>query len=146
MNLIWLRFVICKWLIWLIYYNWRLKFKSTWAFINVYHLSQRMTKSTIRLVRPPKTQISLRIRAAWSESSLIACAFYSIQAVQRGIKENPCHSGLMYRLIRILAGLTGLNVGFVERWLILLQQRQARQSKGTVCLWLVVSAFSIFAM
>ena len=29
------------------------------------HLSQRMTKPTIRLMRPAKTQISLRIRAVW---------------------------------------------------------------------------------
>ena len=61
-----------------------------WAQISVcwpcgsYHLSQR-TKPTIRLVRPAKTQISLRIRAVWSESSLIACAFHCLQAIQRGI-------------------------------------------------------------
>ena len=34
-------------------------------------MSQRTRKSTIRLVRPAKTQISLRIRAVWSESSLL---------------------------------------------------------------------------
>ena len=33
---------------------------------------------TIRLERPAKTQIRLRIRAVWSESSLIACAFYRL--------------------------------------------------------------------
>ena len=37
---------------------------------------------------PAKIQISLRIRAVWSESSLIACAFYSLQAIQNGINEN----------------------------------------------------------
>ena len=31
-----------------------------------YHLSQRTTKPTIRLVRPARTQISLRIREVWS--------------------------------------------------------------------------------
>ena len=34
-----------------------------------------MIKPTIRIVRPAKTQISL----------LIACAFYSLKAIQRGI-------------------------------------------------------------
>ena len=29
-----------------------------------------------------------RIRAVWPESSLIVCAIYSIQAIQRGINEN----------------------------------------------------------
>ena len=44
-------------------------------------MSQHTTKPAIRLVRPAKTQISLRIRAVWSESSLIACAFYSTRAI-----------------------------------------------------------------
>ena len=35
------------------------------------------------LVRPAKTQIRLRIRAVWSESSLIACAFYSFRAIKK---------------------------------------------------------------
>ena len=48
-------------------------------------LNQRTIKPTIRLVRSAKTQISLRIRAVWSDSSLIACAFYSLRAIQRGI-------------------------------------------------------------
>ena len=39
--------------------------------------NQRTTKPTIRLVRPAKTQISLRKCAGWSESSLIACASFS---------------------------------------------------------------------
>ena len=35
-----------------------------------------------------KTYISLRIHAVWSESSLIAFAFYSFWAIQRGINKN----------------------------------------------------------
>ena len=35
-----------------------------------------------RLVRSAKTQNSLRIRAVWSRSSLIGCAFYSLWAIQ----------------------------------------------------------------
>ena len=50
-------------------------------------------KPTTGHVRPAKTQISLRISAGWSESALIAYAFYSLRAFLRGINENPCHSG-----------------------------------------------------
>ena len=78
-----------------------------------------MAKPTIRLERPAKTQISLRIRAVWSESSLIEDAFYNLQVIQRGIKENPCRTGWMYGLIWVFACYTGLIVGFVMRWLIL---------------------------
>ena len=50
-------------------------------------LSQRTTKPTIRLVETAKTQISLCTLMVWSESLLIACAFYSLQDIQRGINE-----------------------------------------------------------
>ena len=76
------------------------------------------TKLSIRLVRPAKIQISLRFRAVWSESSLIACSFYSLRAIQRGINENPCHTGWKYRLIWVFAGHTDLIVGFAVRLLI----------------------------
>ena len=56
-------------------------------------------KTYNRLVRPAKTRIRLRIRAVWSESSLIACAFYNLRAIQNGMNENPCHTVWMYRLI-----------------------------------------------
>ena len=52
------------------------------------YTSQYTTKPTVRLVR---------ICAVWSESSLITCAFYSLQAIQRGINENSCHTWWMYR-------------------------------------------------
>ena len=41
----------------------------------------------------------LRSACAFTESSLIACAFYNLLAVQRGIKWSPCDTGRMYRLI-----------------------------------------------
>ena len=72
-------------------------------------MSQHTTKPTIRLVRPAKTQISVCICTVWSESLQSACAFYSRQAIKRGINKNPCISkntcrtGWMYRLIRIFA-------------------------------------------
>ena len=84
------------------------------------YLSQHTTKPTKRFMRPAKTQISLRIRAVWSESLQIACAFYSVQAIQRRINENPCHTEWMYRLIWVFAGYTDLIVGFAVRWLIYL--------------------------
>ena len=70
-----------------------------------------MTKSTTRLVQPAK--INTPLHAVWP-SLKIACAFYSLQAIQRGMNENPCHTGLIWAF----AGHTGLIVGFVVHWLI----------------------------
>ena len=58
--------------------------------------------------RLPATQISLRISAVWTEFSLIAFGFYSIQAIQSGINVNPWHTRRMYRLLWVFAGHTGL--------------------------------------
>ena len=60
----------------------------------------------IRLLLPAKTQISMRIREVWSETSLVACAFYSLQDIQRGLNKNPFYTGWMYRLIGVFAGDT----------------------------------------
>ena len=59
-----------------------------------------------------------RLRSVWSESSLIAYAFYNPRAIQRGIINENCHTGCMYRLIWVFAGQTGFIVGFVIRRLI----------------------------
>ena len=67
-------------------------------------MCQRTTKPIISLMRPANTLIRLRIRAVWSESSLIACAFYSLG----DINENPCCTTWMYRLIWVFASYTGL--------------------------------------
>ena len=80
-------------------------------------MSPCTTIPTIRLVRPAKTQISLCIHALLSEYLLIACAFYSLQAIQSRMKKNPCHTGWLYSLIWVFAGHTGLIVGFVLRGL-----------------------------
>ena len=72
-----------------------------------------MTKPTMRLVQPARTQISLPIHAVWSESSLMACAFYSLRAIQRGMNKNPCHTGCIFWLIWVFCGHTDLIVGFV---------------------------------
>ena len=50
-----------------------------WTVCEFFYMSQSTTKYTIWLVRPAK--ISLCILAVWSESSLIALAFYSIRAI-----------------------------------------------------------------
>ena len=77
-----------------------------------------------------KIQISLRIRTFWSESSLIACAFYSLRAIQREVNENHC----------ILGGYTGWSesllvayviVGFVVRCLIWGTSWLTKQAKQT---------------
>ena len=76
-------------------------FKNSFDFAvdQIKKFSLCMTKPSVRSMQPAKTQISLHIRAVRSESLLIPCVFYRLQAIQRGINENPCHSGLMYRLI-----------------------------------------------
>ena len=67
-------------------------------------------------MRPAKTQISLSIRAVWSESLLIDCAFYGFRVIQRGIYENLCHTGRMDGLIWDFAGHMCLIVGLIGRW------------------------------
>ena len=81
------------------------------------NMRQCTTKPAIRRVRR-ENKISLRIRAVWSESSLISCAFYSLRVILWGLKEKPCYTGWMYSLIWVFPGHTGLSVGFVARWLI----------------------------
>ena len=68
-------------------------------------------------MQPAKTHLAFA-SALSDQSLLIACAFYNLQAIQRGINENPCHTEWMYRLISVFAGHTGLIVGFVVCWLI----------------------------
>ena len=80
------------------------------------YVSQRTKNPTIRLVRPAKTQTSLRIHAVWSESSLIAWAFYSLRAIQRGKNKNPGHKRMTYKLICVFVGHADLIVDFVVRW------------------------------
>ena len=72
-------------------------------------------------------------QAVWLESSLIACAFYSLRATQRGMYQNPCHTGGMHRLIWILTGHTGLIVSFVVHWLIyILANRGVSKTSSTI--------------
>ena len=53
------------------------------ANIPVHFFNQCMRFPTMWYVRPAKAQISLRIRAVWSEPLLVALIFYECQAVDR---------------------------------------------------------------
>ena len=70
-------------------------------------------RSYCMFLRPVKTQISLRIRAVWSDSSQITRAFHSLQAIQRGISKNSCHAGVNVQANLSLAGSTGFIVGLL---------------------------------
>ena len=73
-----------------------MQYKHDTVILEAYKIDPAHDKT--RLVRPAKTLISLRIRAGWSESSLVVCVFYNLRANQKGINENPCHTVWMYRL------------------------------------------------
>ena len=56
---------------------------------SIVHLSHDMGFPTICYVRPAKPQISLRIRAVWSEPLLVVWIFYDCQA-HRGLTQSKC--------------------------------------------------------
>ena len=109
------------------------------AYTNEYN--QRTTKPTIILVWPTKTLIRLRGCACWSDSSLIACAFYSLQAIRRWINENPCRARWMYRLVWVFSGYTELIVDFVVRWLHILDTRHLTIIAFRQFIWLHYNLF-----
>ena len=79
----------------------------------------KMQKIKVATMRPIIwVSISAQISLCWSESLLIAYAFYGLHAIQRGMNKNPCHIGWMYRLIWVFADHIGLIVVFVICWLI----------------------------
>ena len=77
------------------------------------HTSLYVRKRTFWYVRPTKTQISLRIRAVWSESSLSAWRNFASLAIQKAPSEDSDQTARMRRLIRIFAGRTCLKVRFL---------------------------------
>ena len=86
----WMSRLICSWL------HWSHIWASTrWTYNNL--CSQWRLRSTCVSVKA-------------DQSLLIAYAFYSLQAIQRGINENPSHTGWLYKLIWVFAGHTGLLV------------------------------------
>ena len=77
-------------------------FRHMYLMVRYTSVSQRTIKPTIRLVRPAKTQIRLRIRAVWSESSLIASLLKPLGYPKRDKREplpySGCGGGGMFRL------------------------------------------------
>ena len=68
------------------------------------HMSGNVRKVHSKLsVCPTKTQISLRIRAVWSESSLSAWRNFAFFAIQNALSEDSDQTARMRRLIWIFA-------------------------------------------
>ena len=63
-------------------------------------------KCTYWHARPTKTQVSLRLRAGWSESSLSACRNFASLAIQNAPSEDSDQTARMRRLIWIFVGCT----------------------------------------
>ena len=70
------------------------------------YLSRLVTKPTKRHMHPAKTQISLSIRAVWSESSLSAWRKRGSLATQWAHSEDSDQTGRMPRLIWVFTGRT----------------------------------------
>ena len=88
-----------------------------WHYSGHWQMSRQTTKPTKLHVRPAKTQISLGIRPAWSESSLSAWRKLGSLAIHWVHSEDSDQTGRMPRLIWVFAGRTCHFVGFVMRWL-----------------------------
>ena len=67
-------------------------------------MRRKVRKRTFWNVRPTKTQISLRIRAVWSESSLSARRNFASLAIRNAPSEDSDQTVRMHRLILIFTG------------------------------------------
>ena len=77
-----------------------------------YEMSLDVRKRTVWCMRQTKAQISLRIRAVWSESSLSAWRNFESLAIQIALKEDSDQTARMRRLIWIFGGRTRPKVRF----------------------------------
>ena len=75
-------------------------------------------------MRPAKTQIDLHICPIWSEFSLSTWRSYRSLAILRAHSKDSDQTGLMPRLIWVLAGCKGHFVCFVVLWLITLKYQR----------------------
>ena len=75
--------------------------------------SNNMRKGTFRYVRPTKTQISLRIRAVWLESSLPAWRNFAFLVIKKCPSEESDQTARKRRLIWNFAGRTCRKVRFL---------------------------------
>ena len=85
--------------------------------LNIKLMNQRMTKATIRLVLPAKTQVSLHIHPAWQR--LLFIPLWTTWRLKKAhaISGDSDQPARMRRLIWVFAGRTSIVVGFVVRWL-----------------------------
>ena len=95
---------------------------NTWhfpitAFVILYlHFNSNLRKRTFWHVRQKKTQITLRMRAAWSESSLSAWRNFVTSAIVKAPSEDSDQTARMRSLIWIFAGGTCPEVRFRTLW------------------------------
>ena len=85
----------------------------------VLYFSGLLTKPSKWYMHPAKTHISLGIRPIWSESSLCTQWVAKDPSFLHADSEDSDQTGRMPRLIWVVAGRTGLFVGFAMLWLIL---------------------------
>ena len=79
----------------------------------IWNLENQMRIRTFWHVRPTQTQIRLRIRAVWSESSLSAWRNFASLAIQNAPSEDSDQTAWMRRLIWIFARRTCPKVHFL---------------------------------
>ena len=111
-------------------------------------LSQCMRFLTMWYVRPAKPQISLRIRAVWSESLLVAWIFYECWATYRTSFGDSKLKGRLHRLVWVY---TCQNVTLLEitcRGLIMLflkrlipNNKKSEVVSSKVGLWSMILEF-----
>ena len=74
------------------------------------------------------TQISLCIRAVWSESLQIVCAFFSLQAIlSKTVKQVPLPHWVDVHYRLVFACNKGLIVGFVRLKLTILTKKKTKK-------------------
>ena len=77
------------------------------------YLSRDERKRTFWHVRPTKTQIRLRMRTVWSESSLSEWRNFASLAIQNAPSEDSDHIARMRRMIWVFSGGTCPKVRFL---------------------------------
>ena len=81
-------------------------------------MSLNIRKRTLGHLRPAKIQINLRIRAVWSESSLVAFWIVKDAKFLHADNENSNHTARMRRLIWVIVGHTCQKIRFLPARLL----------------------------
>ena len=87
--------------------------RITYFSLMVCSMGRNVRKHTFLHVRPTKTQISLRIRSAWSESSLSVWRNFASLVIQNAPSEDTDQTARMRRLIWIFSGRIYPKVSFL---------------------------------